>query len=132
MTTAPSTRPRLASLEVLQWVGLFGAGVAWAAAHVLAFSLNVATCGTGTSGWGIAYHPTVAVLYGIAFLLAAGAEAAAVAVLLGTRGSSYDDEGPQGRRYFFAVGAALGNVLFLDVIVLSAIGALTHTPCLTS
>lgn len=132
MTAAPPPIRRLASLEVLQWAGLFGAGVAWAGAHLLAFSLNVATCGVGSRDWGIPYHPSIAALYGTAFVLACVAEAAAVTVLLRHRELSYDDAGPDGRRYFFAVGAAVGNVLFLDAIVLSAVGALTHTPCLTS
>lgn len=116
----------------MQWVGLFGAGVTWAAMQVLAFGVNVARCGAGSGGWWLPYHPVQAVLIGVSFLLALGAEAAAVLVLLETRSASYDGPAPEGRRQFFAIAAALGNFLFLDAIVLSAIGALTHTPCLTS
>lgn len=120
---------RFLGLETLQWIGLFGAGVVWAASHLLSFALSEARCGAGTVDWGLAYTPIAATLYGVAFALAAGAEAAAVTVFLRTREAGYDGVAPDGRRQFFAAGAAIGNLLFLEAIVLNAVGTLTHTPC---
>lgn len=120
---------RFLRLEVLQWVGLFGAGVVWAASHLLSFALSEARCGRGTVDWGLPYAPIAAALYAVAFVLAAGAEAAAVVVFLRTREAGYDGVAPDGRRQFFAAGAAIGNLLFLQAIVLDAVGALAHSPC---
>jgi hypothetical protein len=119
----------LLRLEVLQWVGLFGAGVVWAGSHLLSFALSEARCGPGTVDWGLAYTPIAATLYGIAFALAAGAETAAVIVFKRTREVEHDGPPPDGRQQFFAAGAALGNLLFLEAIVLNAVGTLSHAPC---
>jgi hypothetical protein len=42
---------------------------------------------------------------------------------------AYDDPPPDGRRHFFAFGAALGNVLFIMAIVLNAVGTLASVGC---
>jgi hypothetical protein len=63
-------------------------------------------------------------------LLCAGlAEAAAISGLLQTRELDYEDAPPDGRRLFFAFGAALGNLLFIMAIVLNAVGTLASGGC---
>jgi hypothetical protein len=56
-------------------------------------------------------------------------EGAALSVLWQTREVEHGDPAPAGRRHFFALAAAVGNVLFLVVIVLSGTAAIVHEPC---
>jgi len=69
------------------------------------------------------------VLMVVGGLFAVVAEAAALNVLLATRTIHYDDPPPDGRRHFFAYGAALGNVLFIVAILLSGISVLSNSGC---
>jgi hypothetical protein len=63
-------------------------------------------------------------------LVCAGlAEGAAISILRETQAQGYDGPPPDGRRYFFAFGAALGNILFIGAIALSAVGVLASTTC---
>ena len=62
-------------------------------------------------------------------LLILVAEAAAVTVLVRTWGVEEDDAPPLGRQHFFAMAAAVGNVLFFVMVLLSGIGTLATTPC---
>ena len=118
---------RMLRAEVLQWVGLFAAGVAWASEHLLVFSASIASCGPVDRVWGVPFLPLELAFYAVALVLALAAEAAAVTVVLRTREASYDDAGPIGRQHFFALGAALGNLLFINAIILNAVGTLAHT-----
>ena len=60
------------------------------------------------------------------------AEAAALAVLRATADVDEDTPGPYGRLHFFALAAALGNVLFLVIVALDGAGAVYHLPCRSS
>lgn len=115
--------------ELLQWYGLFGAALAWAAQHVIAFGVGYAHCLSASRHWGIDVSTWTIVVTSIGLLFALLAEAAAVTVLLETRGVEYDGDPPLARRHFFALAAALGNVLFIVAIALNAVGALTFTDC---
>jgi hypothetical protein len=115
--------------ELLQWYGLFGAALAWAAQHVVAFGANYAHCLSASRHWGIDITTWTIVLTSVGLLFAVLAETAALKVLLETRGADYDGPPPVGRRHFFALAAALGNVLFIVAIVLNAVGALAFTDC---
>lgn len=115
--------------ELLQWYGLFGAALAWAAQHVVAFGANYAHCLSGSRHWGIDVTTWTIVLSSVGLLFAVLAEAAALTVVLETRGTGYDGQPPAGRRHFFALAAALGNILFIVAIVLNAVGALAFTDC---
>ena len=54
------------------------------------------------------------------------AEAAAVTVLLRTRGASYEATAPLGRIRFFAIAAVLANLLFLMIVLLSGIASIAE------
>jgi hypothetical protein len=116
--------------ELLQWYGLFGAGLAWTAQLIVGFGVAYADCGTrAASHWGIDLVTWEIVLMVVGGLFAVVAEAAAINVLLGTRTIHYDGPPPDGRRHFFAYGAALGNVLFIVAILLSGVSVLSNSGC---
>jgi hypothetical protein len=115
--------------ELLQWYGLFGAGLAWAAQLVVGFGVAYADCTAASRRWGLDVVTWEVVLMVVGGTCAVLAEAAALKVLLATRLTRYDDPPPQGRRHFFAFGAALGNVLFITAILLSGIAAIANASC---
>jgi hypothetical protein len=120
---------RLRRAEGLQWFGLFAAALIWTAQLVVGFGLTVARCGAGGMGWGIDLHTWELLLMAIGIVVTLGAEAAALSVFLSTRDVPHDGSPPDGRRHFFASAAALGNVLFFVIILLSGIGVIVHSPC---
>ena len=115
--------------ELLQWYGLFGAALAWGGQHVVGFGVATADCANASRHWGLDVTAWIVVLTAVGLLCAALAEAAAISILLETRGVEYDGPPPDGRRHFFAFGAALGNVLFIMAIVLNAVGVLAGLGC---
>jgi hypothetical protein len=106
--------------ELLQWYGLLGAAMAWAAQLVVGFGVSYADCTAASRHWGLDVVTWQIVLLVVGVSFAALAEAAAVTVLR---------QEPEGRRHFFAFAAALGNVLFLTAIVLTAVGVLSNATC---
>jgi len=121
-------RPRL-SAEFLQWYGLGGAALVWAAQHVIGFGATVARCGVGGARFGIDLHTWELATFATALLFVLAAEAAAVVTVARTWGAEYDGPPPEGRRHFFALAALVGNLLFLVVILLSGISSITFDPC---
>ena len=115
--------------ELLQWYGLFGAGLAWSGQLIVGFGVASADCAAASSRWGLDLVVWEIVLMVIGGTLAVLAEGAAIRVLLATSSRDYDDAPPDGRRHFFAIGAALGNVLFIVAILLSGIGAISNANC---
>jgi hypothetical protein len=118
------TRP-----ELLQWVGLFGAAIGWTAQHITGFGVTVAECGAGGSAWHLDRTSWQLTLIIVGELLILVAEAAAITVLVRTWGVEEDGAPPLGRQHFFAMAAAVGNVLFFVMVLLSGIGTLVTTPC---
>jgi hypothetical protein len=115
--------------ELLQWYGLFGAALSWTGQLVVGFGITVADCSAAGSRWGLDVIAWEIVLMAVGGSLALLAEAAAISVFLSTRGAHDDGPPPLGRRRFFASAAALGNLLFLAIILLSGIGAIASSPC---
>lgn len=116
-------------LEVLQWVGLLaGAGV-WAAAHVVGYGVTEAHCSSGGANWGIHFDLWEGLVTGLAWVLTLGAGGAAVAVIVLTRGSSYEDAPPVGRMRFFAIAALAANVIFIVALLLYALGSVFNVAC---
>jgi hypothetical protein len=115
--------------ELLQWYGLFGAALAWAGQHVVGFGVATADCANASRHWGLDVTVWMVVLTAVGLACAGLAEVAAISILLETRALEYDDPPPDGRRHFFAFGAALGNVLFIMAIVLNAVGVLAGVGC---
>jgi hypothetical protein len=115
--------------ELLQWVGLFGAAIGWTAQHITGFGVTVAECGAGGSAWHLDRTSWQLTLIIVGELLILVAEAAAITVLVRTWGVEEDGAPPLGRQHFFAMAAAVGNVLFFVMVLLSGIGTLVTTPC---
>jgi hypothetical protein len=115
--------------ELLQWVGLFGAAMGWTAQHITGFGVTIAECGAGGSAWHLDRTTWQLTLMLVGGLLIVIAEAAAITVLVRTWGVAEDAAPPAGRQHFFAMAAAVGNVLFFVMILLSGIGTLVTTPC---
>ena len=115
--------------ELLQWVGLFGAAIGWTAQHITGFGVTVAECGAGGRAWHLDRTAWQLTLIIVGELLILTAEAAAITVLVRTWGVEEDDAPPLGRQHFFAMAAAVGNVLFFVMVLLSGIGTLVTTPC---
>jgi len=124
-----SAVPQRRGAEFLQWFGLIGAGVVWAAQLVIGFYLTQADCGPAGSGLHIDQDAWQIALMAVGVPLAVLAEVAAVSVFLETRTLEHDDPPPWGRRHFFVVAAILGNVLFIVAILMSGIGAIYNGPC---
>ena len=116
-------------LELLQWIGLFGAAIGWTAQHIAGFGVTVAQCGAGGSAWHLDRTAWQLTLLVVGELLIVIAEAAAITVLMHTWGAAEDDAPPTGRQHFFAIAAATGNVLFFVMVLMSGIGTLATTPC---
>jgi hypothetical protein len=116
-------------LEVLQWLGLFVGASLWAAAHVVGFGISEVHCSAAGSGWGIHFDLWEVVVTAVAGVLVLSAALAAGAVVVGTRGSSYEEGPPEGRLRFFAIAALVANALFLVMIVLYAVGTTVNIPC---
>ncbi len=121
-------RPRL-SAEFLQWFGFGGAALFWAAQHVIGFGTTVARCGAGGARFGIDLHTWELATFATALAFVVCAEAAAAVTVARTWGAEYDGPPPEGRRHFFALGALVGNLLFLVIILLSGLSTITFDPC---
>jgi hypothetical protein len=117
------------ALGLLQWTGLlFGAGI-WAAEFVAGYGLTEAECHAAGASWNISNDPWQALLMGLGVAGILAALAAAVAVLLRTRGVSYEDEPPLGRIRFFAIAALAANTFFLVIVVLSGTASIANVAC---
>ena len=115
--------------ELLQWLGLLGAALAWTGQHVVGFGLTVAACGAAGKGWDIHVDLWEAVLMALGIAFALVSEGAAIAILLETRSLDHSDPPPWGRRHFFAAAAAVGNVLFIAIMLMSGLGAIFNSGC---
>jgi hypothetical protein len=62
-------------------------------------------------------------------LAIAAAEAAAVAVLLGTRDTSYEADPPASRIRFFAITAIPANLIFLIIVLLDGFASIFDKAC---
>lgn len=113
----------------MQWYGLLGAALTWAVQLVLGFGVTVARCGAANAVLGVDVKAWELALMTAGIVLALSAEGAALTILWQTRDVDHNDPPPDGRRHFFVVAAALGNILFLVMIVLSGVGAIVHEPC---
>ncbi len=114
-------------LDTMQWFGFLGAPVAWAVSLALGYFLAESHC--EAARWRSGWSPTEIVLTAGAAAVAMGAEAAAAAVFFELRRVDRDAPGPDGRRYFFALGALVGNVLFFAAILVGGITVVVTQAC---
>jgi len=119
----------LRKLEILQWVGLLGGALVWAAQHVLGYGITEAECGAGGLHWGIQNDLWQGALMAAAAGCVVVAELAAITVIVATRRSSYESPPAPGRVRFFAIAAAAANVIFLMIILLDGFAAILNVTC---
>lgn len=112
---------------VLVWFGVLGGGLAWAAQHVANIELSFARCSATASRFPVAVHPLSIVLTVLALLVAAGAEAAALAAFRATRDE--DSPPPAGRVHFLAAMGLTINPLAAAIILMSGVGTLLLPVC---
>jgi hypothetical protein len=117
------------SAEFLQWFGLFGAALTWTAQLVIGFGATVARCGAANAVLGVDVEAWEIALMAGGITLVLLAESASLTLLWQTRNVDHDAGPPHARRHFFVVGASVGNLLFLMIIVLSGVASIYHEPC---
>ena len=116
-------------LEILQWFGLLGGALVWTAQHVVGYGITEAECGAGGLHWGIQNDVWQGALTAAAVACVVAAELAAITVIVATRRSSYESPPPPGRVRFFAIAAAVANVIFLMIILLDGFAAILNVTC---
>jgi hypothetical protein len=116
------------SPEMLQWIGLLAAPLAWTVQLVAGFGYTVGACG-GTRGWSGSLSTSEIAITAAAAAVALGGQAAALLAWRATRGASDSSSPPAGRIHFFAAAALLSNTIFLIVILLGGITAVHLAPC---
>ena len=122
----------LRRLVFLQWFGIGAGAIVWIASFLGGTAVSQADCNPASGRWGIPHDVVEGTLTGVACLLIAGAEAAAIAVFRATRDVEEQDPPPHGRLHFFASAAILSNVLFFMIILLSGIATIVDRLCLSS
>jgi hypothetical protein len=116
-------------LEILMWVSLFGAPVAWAASHVIGWGVSEARCETAGKQWAIAAHTWEGALLVVATALALVGLASSILVYREVKGVDKDADPPAGRLWILSISALTVSSLLVVVILLTHIGALALTPC---
>lgn len=114
----------------MTWFGLLAAGLAWAAQLVIGFGVTEVACGPSQPVLGVDVDAWQISLMATAGVITILAEAAALSVLLETRGLDHEDPPPWGRRRFFVEAAVLGNALFFVAILLSGLGVIYLEGCI--
>jgi hypothetical protein len=116
-------------LSVLQWFGIGGAALAVVGQFFAGASVTAAACNPGSSRWGVPSDTIQIALAAAGIAIVLAAEAAAVVVYRATRGTEEQDPPPQGRLHFFATAALAANAIFLMIIVLSFVAAVSGRLC---
>ena len=117
----------MVSTRLLQWFGLLGAPFAWVAQFVFGYAITEAGCDPGGRKYGIPID---------AWTIAATAAAGTVAVLAGLASlatfratADAGSEPPAGRVHFLATIGMTVSVLFLFMILMGGLGAITLEDC---
>lgn len=129
----------LRTLSRLQWVGVVAAPLVWAGQHVFGLGLGMAVCHEGGMNWGVGYDVWQLTLLSCTGLVIVVSEACAILVIRYTLHTNVGD-GPKGegpwnaavpysRIHFFALTAAIFNVLFLTAILLDGLGSTFAVIC---
>jgi hypothetical protein len=116
-------------LELLQWFGLLAAPLAWTTQFLAGLAVAGAPCARGGGHWGISVEAWEIALAAAAGTVAVCAQLSAVTLYRELRDVEDDAPGPRGRLHFFSVASLVGNVLFIALITLTAVGAAAHSGC---
>lgn len=116
-------------LEILMWLGIFGAPIAWAASHVIGWGVSEADCEVVGRQWGISFDTWVAVLGVIAALLAIVGIVSAALTYRAIRGVDNDADPPAGRLWLMSIAGLVVSSILLVLILLTGSGALLLSHC---
>ena len=116
-------------VEILMWLGLFGAPVAWAASHVVGWGVSEANCGVVGRQWGISYSTWVVVLGVLAATLAIVGIVGSVLAYREVKGTDKDAGPPAGRIWILSISGMVLGPLLLMIILLTGSGALILSQC---
>jgi uncharacterized membrane protein YidH (DUF202 family) len=116
-------------LEILMWLGVFGAPVAWAASHAVGWAVSEASCEPVDRLWGISFHTWVAVLGAVAAVLAIVGIVSAALTYRAIKGVDKDADPPAGRLWLMSVAGLVVSPLLLVLILLTASGELLLSHC---
>jgi Na+/H+-dicarboxylate symporter len=117
--------PTSAASPVL-WYAVLGAPAAWVTQFGISYWVTEADCSVAGERWGISTDVWVVVLTAIALAVGLTAGWVALSLFRASREADLSDDPPAGRTHFFAwVGLAV-TPLFLAIIILNCIGALTQ------
>jgi heme/copper-type cytochrome/quinol oxidase subunit 2 len=116
-------------IEILMWLGVFGAPVAWAASHVLGWGVSEADCNVAGRQWGLSFDSWVGTLGAIAALLAIIGIVSAVLAYRQVKGVDKDGPPPAGRIWLMSISGMVVSPLMLILIVITASGSLILSHC---
>jgi hypothetical protein len=116
-------------LELLQWFGLLGAPLAWTAQFLAGLAIAGAYCAPAGRRWGISIEAWQIALAAAAGTVAVCAQLSALTLYRELRDVHDDAPGPRGRLHFFSVASLVGNLLFITLITLTVVGAVSHAGC---
>jgi hypothetical protein len=114
-------------LEALQWFGLLGGPAAWAVQHVIGIEVVLARCNPARLG--VSVHAWQLAATGAAAAVVVAAEVAAWLAFSATRDVSWEGDPPRGRIRFLSTAALLLGPIFLTLVLLNGIGAVSHGAC---
>lgn len=113
--------------EIRVWFGILAAPIAWTVEHVFGYGWTEATCSPGGGSSVSAFHVGAVVLSAAGVLIGLAGLFAGIGVLRATE--SHEDPPPGGRLRMLAAVAVTATPLFMMIMILSAVGALTLDAC---
>ena len=118
--------------EILIWVSLFGAPVAWVASHAVGWGVSEARCEAVGRQWGIAFDTWEIVLLVLAVALALAGLVSSAVVYRQVKDVDKDAAPPEGRVWLLSISGLVVSTLLLVAILLTHTAALSLTPCSTT
>jgi hypothetical protein len=115
--------------ELLMWLGLFGAPIAWAASHVVGWGVTEANCDTVGRLWGIDFRAWEWGLLVLAAALAVAGLVSSAITYKQVKGIDNDASPPAGRLWILSISGLVLSPLLLVAIVLTHVGALLLSHC---
>lgn len=123
------SRPSLVS-RLLLWYGAFGGPVAWALLHPLGIGFDLWQCNAGGRVYSLDVDTWTIALTAVLATVAALSIPAAVVMFFATRGSGTAP--PLGRMHFTAAMSLVIGPLFLFLILMAGLGAISLPTCTQS
>jgi len=116
-------------LSVLQWFGALAAAGVAGATFLAGVGVTQAECNPGLKRFGIPHTAAQIAMTAVGVGVTLLAEWAAFVVYRATSDAEEQDPPPEGRQHFFATAALAANVIFLMIILLTGIAALSVHLC---